>query len=126
MASNTESFAEAIAEFGKKIELMHKRKCVGVPLWNCLRFKLNLEAAHKREMEHRAIIAGVSLADAFESNLRKEIATLKHDIAKLRETLRQAIAEYCHDCEAHIDGKCVSKAGTCFVHEWRKVLEETK
>lgn len=50
MASENETVADVLAEFGKNIELMRKCKCVGVSLWNCLKFKLRIEAAHRREV----------------------------------------------------------------------------
>ena len=50
MASENETVADVIAEFGKNIELMRKCKCVGVSLWNCLKYKLRIEAAHNREI----------------------------------------------------------------------------
>ena len=50
MASENETVAEVLAEFGKNIELMRKCRCVGVSLWNCLKCKLRIEAAHQREV----------------------------------------------------------------------------
>lgn len=94
MASNPESFAEVLAEFDKNIELTRKCKCVGVPLWKCLRFKLNLEAAHKREvaeLENKAREANLkyiaekarhtkTYKDEFIKTQNEEIAILKRDV----------------------------------------------
>ena len=49
-ASENEKVAEVLAEFGKNIELMRKCRCVEVSLWNCLKFKLRIEAAYRREV----------------------------------------------------------------------------
>lgn len=65
MTSENETVAEVLAEFGKIIELMRKCRCVGVSLWNCLKFKLRIEAAYRRE------------------------------VAELRECLNEAIREKC-------------------------------
>lgn len=51
MASENETMAEVLAEFGKNIELMRSARCVGVSLWNCMKFKLRIELAHKREVD---------------------------------------------------------------------------
>ena len=48
--SENETVAEVLAEFGKIIALMRKCRCVGVSLWNCLKFKLRIKAAHQREI----------------------------------------------------------------------------
>lgn len=40
---DNEMVAEVAKEFGDNIALMRKCKCVGVSLWNCLKFKLRLE-----------------------------------------------------------------------------------
>ena len=43
--------------------------------------------AHKREMEHRALIAGVTLADAVDEAHERELAAKDDEIAKLRDTI---------------------------------------
>lgn len=50
-----------LAEFGKNIELMRKCRCVGVSLWNCLKFKLRIEAAYRREVAELRKCLGAAL-----------------------------------------------------------------
>ena len=80
--NDNETVAEVLAEFGKKIELMRKCKCVGVSLWNCLKFKLRIEAAHEREL------AGlVSKLDALERAIEAvcDKETVEKIIAKKKD-----------------------------------------
>lgn len=87
MASDRETVAEVLAEFGRHIELMRKCKCVGVSLWNCLKFKLRIEVAYRREMDARALIAGVSLADAVDDEHRREVAALRRRLKVAEDAL---------------------------------------
>lgn len=50
-------------------------------------------------------------------------AAHKREVAELREALREAINEFCHDCDKHKDGKCANTPNSCFVQKWRKALE---
>lgn len=82
MANNNETVAEVLAEFGKNIELMRKCKCVGVSLWNCLKFKLRIEAAHNRKIA--GLVANLdALEMAIEVVCDKE--TVEKIIAKKKE-----------------------------------------
>lgn len=133
MASNPESHADIIEEMrGNYYKMGRSNARLDKDLMGIMSFTANrLEVAHKREIaelkkkceeyERQPELMAETAASALELLKAQEAK-----IAKLRETLRQAIVEYCHDCEAHIDGKCASKAGTCFVQEWRKAFEETK
>lgn len=97
MASENETVEEVLAEFGKNIELMRKCKCVGVSLWNCMKFKLRIEIAHKRE------------------------------VARLRESLSDAIELFCDTFTDNDEetGKCKDKDGVCpCVARWRNALKE--
>lgn len=85
--NDNETGAEVLAEFGKNIELMRKCKCVGVSLWNCLKFKLRIEAAHKREiadfqLRYDECVRKFNEADLERVRLREEIASLKMSIER--------------------------------------------
>lgn len=99
MANKNETVEEVLAEFGQNIELMRKCKCVGVSLWNCLKFKLRFEAAHRREVE------------------------------ELRECLKEAIELMCKKCAHYNieEHKCYDgiecQEHDCTPKKWRKALE---
>lgn len=56
--------------------------------------------------------------------VRRADARLIAAAPRMYKLLYEATVEYCHDCEAYIKGKCVSKKGSCFVQEWRAALAE--
>ena len=81
-------------------------------------FADRIEAAHSREL--------IAVKNRL-GCVREELEARDAEIARLRETLRQAIVEYCHDCDDDYgEGGCANTPGACFVQEWRKTLEETK
>ena len=54
------------------------------------KFADRIEAAHRREIDHRALIAGVSLADAVDAEHKREIAAKDAEIAGLSANLKVA------------------------------------
>lgn len=75
-----------------------------------------IEAAHRRYIEHRAIIAGVSLADAVDEEHKREVA-------ELRECLKEAVESYCEWCNDFVGGKQKCEPCECKARKWRKALE---
>lgn len=137
MASNPESHADIIEEMrGNYYKMGRSNARLDKDLMGLMSFTANrLEVAHKREIaelkkkceeyERQPELMAETAASALELLKAQEAK-----IAKLRETLRQAVVEYCHSCNhcTYADGayECDEKQGKCFVQEWRKVFEETK
>lgn len=59
-------------------------------------------------------------------NQREELRRLNKENETLRKHLFSACVELCHDCEScrgySKNYTCVSKAGDCFVQEWRRAV----
>ena len=55
-----------------------------------VRYADRIEAAHKREVEHRALIAGVSLADAVDEEHKREVAELQRRLKVAEDALESA------------------------------------
>lgn len=124
---------------GEWVSVIEASNKAGVSLWNCLKFRLRIEAAHKRE---------IAAKDAEIEKLTFEIMKLKSEqrtageviieqtnkveakdaeIAELREYLKDAASLRCGECwfTAH-EGKCPhSLDKDCVAITWRKASEGT-
>ena len=134
-ASENEKVAEVLAEFGKNIELMRKCRCVEVSLWNCLKFKLRIEAAYRREvaeLDRKAREANLkyraekarhtdTYKDASIKAQDDEIAKLKREVYDLRRRLKVA-----EDTLQNLQERLVASVhdGTIDPHEALKIAED--
>ena len=90
MATDNETVTEAIAAVRKMI---HDCPAIKGGIGE-FRYQLKangaidrIVAAHKREMDHRALIAGVYLAEAEDDAHKRELAAKDREIKELRETI---------------------------------------
>ena len=107
---------ETVADIVKRV----RRDCSAYPLPTAaaemLKLVREVEAAHRREMDTRAIMAGVSLADAVDEAHKREVEELRGEVAEFERRLKVAedalevcIGGMCGECHRqHLGETCVN------------------